>query len=85
MKVSSGYNFYVALERNVEFIQDWSVDKVAEWLREIGFGSFVRIARVEKLNGLKLKTMTKKYLENVLGMTKINMQSKLMLCIQEVT
>ena len=33
MKVSSGYNFYVALEKNVEFIEDWTVDKVAEWLR----------------------------------------------------
>jgi hypothetical protein len=65
-------------------MEEWNTERVAEWLREIGFGAFVRIARAEKVDGIKLKTMEKKYMENVLGITKLNMQQKLILCIEEV-
>lgn len=65
-------------------MEEWNTDQVAEWLRNIGFGPYVKIARAEKMNGLKLKTMERKYMENVLGITKLNMQQKLMLCLEEL-
>ena len=39
--------------------------------------------RVEKVNGQKLITMDKKYMENVLGITNTNLQQKILLSIEE--
>lgn len=82
VKVASGYNFFFALERNIEHVEEWNNERLSEWLREIGFGAFVKIARAEKITGKMLKTMERKYMENVLGLTKLNMQQKFMLCIE---
>ena len=84
LKVFSGYNFFVGLERNVQNMEEWSVERVAEWLKQIGFGSFVKIAKIEKMDGKMLKNITAKYMYNALGMTKLNMQQKLILSIQEL-
>lgn len=43
--VFGGYNFFVGLERNVQVLEEWSTEEVLAWMREIGFGDFVRIAR----------------------------------------
>jgi hypothetical protein len=60
------------------------VEEVAIWLKGIGFADYVKIAVSEKLDGLKLKAIERKFMENVLGITKLNMQQKLILCIEEV-
>lgn len=39
--------------------------------------------RVEKVDGKKLTTMEKKYMENVLGITGVNMQQKMLLSIEK--
>lgn len=51
-------------------------------MRDIGFADFIKIARSEKINGKKLKSLEKGYMENVLGMNKLNMQQKFILCIE---
>ena len=33
VKVSNGYNFYLALERNLEDLEDWTNERVLMWLR----------------------------------------------------
>jgi alpha-tubulin suppressor-like RCC1 family protein len=57
---------------------------VVEWLRHIGFESYVKIAKVEKLNGMKLKNIDKKYMNDALGITTQNMQHKLLMCVDEI-
>lgn len=37
MKIVNGYNYFVALERNIEELEDWDTDRVVKWLRDIGF------------------------------------------------
>jgi hypothetical protein len=82
--VFGSYNFFVALERNVEVIEEWTTEEVMVWMKNIGFGDFIKIARTEKIDGRKLKNIERKYMENVLGINKLNMQQKFMLCIEEV-
>jgi hypothetical protein len=45
IRVDSGYNFFFALERNVEYIEEWTFEEVAIWLRKVGFDDFSKIAR----------------------------------------
>ena len=52
------------------------------WLRVIGLKDYVRIAKAEKLDGKKLMNIEKTYMINVLGITKPNMQSKLLTSIE---
>jgi hypothetical protein len=56
---------------------------VAQWLKEVGFEAYAKIARVAKLDGKKLKSIGTKYMNDVLGMTKENLQQKLLMCIEE--
>lgn len=84
MKIFGSYNFFVALERNVEVIEEWTNEEVLIWMRSIGFADFAKIAKAEKIDGRKLKNIERKYMENVLGINKLNMQQKFMLCIEEV-
>ena len=83
VKITNGYNFYIALERNLEDLEEWDTDRVVQWLRDIGFDAYVKIARVEKLDGKKLKNIQKKYMHNVLGITTQNMQQKFLMSIHE--
>jgi hypothetical protein len=84
VRVSSGYNFFLALEKKVEIIEQWTTEQVTVWMKSIGFGDFVKIALAEKIDGEKLKNIERKYMENVLGISKLNMQQKFILCIEEV-
>lgn len=83
VKVFGNYNFFVGVERNVQVIDEWSVEQVAVWLRDIGFGDFIKIARAERVDGRRLRAIDRKFMENVLGISKLNMQQKLLLCIEE--
>lgn len=83
MKIFNGYNYYIALERNIEQLEEWDTERVVQWLREIGFEAYAKIARFEKLDGKKLKNIEKKYMHNVLGITKQNMQQKFIMSIEE--
>jgi hypothetical protein len=51
-------------------------------MRNIGFGDYIKIARAEKIDGKKLKNIERRYMENVLGINKLNMQQKFILCIE---
>lgn len=81
-KIASGYTFFVALERNLEQLEEWDTERVVQWLREIGFEAYIKIARVEKLDGKRLKNIEKKYMHNVLGITTQNMQQKFIMSIE---
>lgn len=45
MKIVNGYNYFVALERNIEELEDWDTDRVVKWLRDIGFEEYIKIAK----------------------------------------
>lgn len=82
--MAGGHNFYLAIQKDIKNIELWSTEEVIVWLRDIGFGDFVKIARAEKLDGKKLNEANENYLNNALGMTKLNVRQKFMLCIQEM-
>ena len=45
MKISNGYNFFVALERNMESFENWNNEKIINWLRSIGLKDYIKIAK----------------------------------------
>ena len=57
VKIVNGYNYFVALERNIEELEDWDTDRVVKWLRDIGFEEYIKIAKFQKLDGKKLKNI----------------------------
>lgn len=37
VKITNGYNYYIALERNLEELEEWDTERVVQWLKDIGF------------------------------------------------
>ena len=82
VSVYGGLNFNIALLREDDLLENWNNDNVVSWLRREGFDDYVNIMRVEKIDGKKLVNLEKKYMENVLGITNINIQQKILLSIE---
>lgn len=64
-------------------ISEWSVSDVVSWADENGLADFKKIFKAEQVDGKKLTSLNKSYMEDSLGITGAKTQQKLKLLIDE--
>eukprot|EP01016_Furgasonia_blochmanni_P050206 TRINITY_DN771_c0_g1_i17.p1 TRINITY_DN771_c0_g1~~TRINITY_DN771_c0_g1_i17.p1 ORF type:complete len:401 (+),score=120.55 TRINITY_DN771_c0_g1_i17:66-1268(+) len=77
--VHSGFNYYVAVEREeVDSIDNWTNEKVLKWAEEIGLDKYLKIIKYEKIEGKHLWNANKQFLHDTLGLKREDLHTKIL-------